>query len=685
VGNKKIRPTELKEQLSLKEKEVFVDSKMLVDERTLRDYYLSKGYTNANVVASSEKTSKGVEVLFKVDEGYTTVISNITFEGNSVVNEKTLRKKLSLKEYGFFSKSKSAFTESSLEKDKLTLQAYYQDRGYADFQILDVTRNTEYNPETERNEMTIHYVLQEGSPYSFAGIKFDGNKIFPTEQLSKLIKLKDGDIYNQTKFQEGIMAIADLYYENGYTNNGFQPVPEKNSEKKEISYTLYIQENARSHIENVIIKGNTKTKDSVIRREIPIESGDIFSKAKVMTGLRNLYNLQYFSAVVPEILPGSEDDLVDLIVSVEEQSTTSVEFGVTFSGVSDSDDLPISLFVKWTDSNLGGLGKSLSVESTLSTTEKTIGMSYSESYFMGLPINMSLSGEYSYSDLVTLRDYVGSDGTENRDYYYMNYQRQQVSLGFSLGHRWTPDFAILSLAGGVTGSLIDNMYDDSVYTPIDSTVSEYHDTWRPLNNVWTSFSIDDRDINYDPSTGWFLSQKVAWYGLIPAIENKFFLRTDTKAEAYLTLFDVPVTETWDFKAVIAAYSGLSMLFPTADTVLGNSNKLYINGYLDGRGWSISSIRGRALWSNRLELRVPVVPHMISLDGWADAAAVMNDVDDLGSLTIEDFYFSYGPGIRFTIPQFPLRLLWANTFRISDDEIVYKNKWKFVLSFNITNK
>jgi outer membrane protein insertion porin family len=685
VGNKQVRSSELKTAISLKTKEIFVTSKMLVDERSLRDFYLKKGYTNVSVSASYEEKDDGIEVTFKIDEGHTTVISNITFEGNTVVTDKTLKKQLSLKEVRKIG-SKGEFQEASLDKDRQAIRSYYTDRGYADMQIRDVVRTIEYNPDKKRDEMTIHYVIQEGSPYTFEGITFNGNTIFTDEELSKGFKIKEGEVFNQSKFQQGMMDVVNMYYNNGYTSNGFNPIPAKDSEKKTLSYTIIIQENPRSHIENVVIKGNNRTKDHVIRREIMLESGDVFTANKLQTSLRNLYNLQYFSSVVPDVQTGSEPDLVDLIFTVEEQSTTSIEFGVTFSGVTDSDDLPVSLFVKWTDSNVGGLGKTLSASSTLSTTEKTVGLEYSENWWLGLPINMSLSASYSYSDLVTYRNYTDPTGAAYRSSYYMDYQQQTASAGLGLAHRWTPDFAILTLSGGISGSLINNMYDSAVYVPIDATIEDYHNNWTPLNSVWTSFSVDDRDINYDPSKGWFVSQGLRWYGLIPAIENQFFLRTDTKLEGYLTLWNWQVSESWAFKGVLMGYSGVSMLFPTADTTLGRRNKLYIDGMFNGRGWSVSSNRGKALWSNILELRIPLVPHIIALDGFFDAVAIASEPEDLGRLTLQDFYYSTGPGIRFTIPQFPLRLLWANTFQLDENnDVNWKNNWKFVLSFNMVNK
>ncbi len=658
---------------------------MLVDERAVRDVYLGKGFTNAKVSASTKTTSKGVEINFKVDEGRSTVITKIDFRGNKVVSSKTLKSKLTLKEAGLI--NKGAFQESELEADKQAITAYYQNLGYIDAEVLDVTKEININEKKNRDELTVTFVIVEGSQYTFGGIKFKGNVIFSSEKLSSYVKLKTGAVYNQQKYQESVMAIADLYYENGYTSNRFQPVPEKDVANKVISYVFNITESVRSHVESISIKGNTRTKEEIIRREIPIETGDIFSKAKLTTGLRNLYNLQYFSAVVPDVVPGSEDNLVQLVFSVDEQSTTSIEFGVTFSGVSDPDDLPFALFVKWQDSNFRGLGKSISASSTIATDEQSISLSYGENWLFGLPISSSISTSFSHSQNSALMlEYTPDEGF-NSDDYYMDYERWVWSLGFSLGRRWTPNWAILSLSAGINGSLINNVYEEQ-FDPVDSTISDYSNEWGFQNSVWSAFSVDDRDVNYDPTNGWFASQRLTWYGLTP-IETEFFLRSDTKLEKYFTLLNIPVTESWNWKMVFAAYSGLSLEFPTPGTGIGNTSKLYIDGMFNARGWTniYNKHRGRALWSNILELRMPIVPGVLAIDWFGDAAAIKDGPYSMfNSLDITDFYFSTGPGLRFSIPQFPLRLLFANTFKMDKDyNVEWDNKWKFVLSFNITNK
>ena len=690
TGNRHIRASELKAAISTKAKDIYNSSKILLDERAIRDLYLKKGYTNVRVSSTTVEKDNEIEVTFEISEGRSTVVREISFMGNTVVSSKTLKGLLSMKTVGIF--NKGAFQESQLEIDKQSIIAYYQNRGYVDVSILDVVRTVTYNEKDDCDELNIQYVIQEGARYIFSGITFTGNTIFSTEQLRGLIKLQDGDVFNLGRFQEGLVAVTDLYFENGYTSNYFNPVESKNAETRQIAVNFMIMENPRSHIENIFIKGNEKTKDYVILRELPIESGDIFSKTKITTGLRNLFNLQYFSAIVPEIVAGSEENLVDVVLNLEEQSTTSIEFGVTFSGIADPDAFPVSLFFKWQDANVMGTGKLVSANTTLSTDSQSLALSYGDSWLFGMPISFSASAGISHTISNTLRSVVLPDGSINNKSYYMNYNQLSFDFGASLGRRWIPDYAILSVSGGISSSILRNFYDDTIYTPADKTIADNQKRWGMKNSIWVAGSIDARDLNYDPSRGWFAKQQFSWTGLVPMAEKQFFMSSDTKAEIYFTLLDLPITDVWNLKFVLAGLTSLSFVEPTPNTELSSSNMLYIDGMFTGRGWSslYSTHRGQALWNNTVELRMPVAPGIFALDFFFDAAVIKDTARTFFTdLNINDVFFSFGPGFRFSLPQFPLRMMLANTFQVKDGSVKWRNgegpEWDFVLSFNITNR
>ncbi len=684
-GNRKVRNPPLREALTIKVGDVYSDADALVDERALRNVYLDKGFSSVRISHTAEETPAGIAVTFTISEGNSISVVGVNFEGNSAFSSKKLKKQTKLKTVNIF--NKGAFKESQLEVDRQAVSKYYMDRGYLDFHILDVTRDIVHNDKKDRDEMTITYYLYEGSIYTFDGMTIAGNRVFTTDRLNSLVTIKKGDVFNVTQFQASLMAISDLYYENGYTENSFQPAENRDAAERKVSYTLTITERDRSHVEKVIVRGNEKTKDFVITREVPIESGDVFSKAKISNGLRNLYNLQYFSSVIPSVEPGSDSNLVDLIINVEEQQTNSVEFGITFSGVKKSTDLPFSLFAKWSNSNLLGLGKTISVGTTISTSEQSVSLGYSQRWLWDLPIEWSENISFSHAKATALRLYWTEAGSVNKNSYYMEYERWQLSADHSLAHRWTPNWAILTLSGGLTNSLTNYIYDDKIFIPVDIGISRYANNWGFSNSIWTKWSMDGRDINYDPSKGWFASQKISWYGLLP-VETDFYFRSDTKLEGYATLLDIPFTEKWGLKLVFAALTSLSFQAPAPDSSVSDIHKLYVDGMFTGRGWTeiYSNVKGKALFNQSLELRIPVVPRMFAVDAFFDAAIVKEDLGAmLSSSSVNDFYFSFGPDIRILMPQFPLRLMLANCFRVQDGTVKWGDTWKFVLSFNLVNK
>ena len=682
-GNRKVRNGELREQIKNKASDIYNESKILMDERRIRNYFLQKGYTTSTVTHIVEETPSGVNVVFKISEGNSSVIREITFAGNTIASNRAIKNKLALKEIGLF--KDGAYQPSTLEQDKQTIVKYYHERGYADAAVIDVKIDTVPNEEKQRDELTIMFVIQEGAQYTYSGIRLQGNEIFTDAELLRQQKLKSGQIYNETKFQEDVTSITNVYYENGYMSNEFYPVPVKDADRHEISYDLTIREHSRSHIENIIIKGNSKTKEYVIKREIPIESGDTFSNDKIINGMRNLMNLRYFSNVVPEVQQGTETNLVDLIFSVEEQSTSSVSFGLSFTGTADPGTLPISLFLKLENSNMWGEGRTLSVSATASNTEQSIDFSYSQNWTGSLPVAVGFSVSLKHAKTSSYLNFWSPYTELIQNRHTMNYDDWGVTFSANIARRWTPDYAILSVTGGLSTSLQRNVYNENIYAPVDTGVSLYANRFGFLNSVYVLGSVDNRDLSYDPSKGWFGSQRLAWYGLIPGLEKEFFGRTDTKLEGYFKLVDLPVTDKWNFKLVFAAYTGISMILPYSE--VSDGNKLYIDGMMNGRGWTevYKETKGMFMLSNRLELRMPIVPGFIGIDGFWDAAAVKPKLTDLSSLRMDDFYFSFGPGLRFLLPQLPLHLVFAWRYRMENGTPKFdKQPFQFVLSFNIVN-
>ena len=713
VGNSGLRRTELADTVSSKINEIYNLAKVRVDIEAITNKYVEKGYPNASVTASEVQSGENAITLnFVITEGEKISITKIEFTGNSRFSNNALKGQLSLKAKSLI--NDGAFQEAKLLADREAITRYYHERGLIDAFVRDVTRS--YDSDDKGTNLVLTFLIEEGSEFRFGGVTFEGNIIFTTEQLEKLITSKTGDIVNMTRLEMDMQRVADLYFENGYIFNSISRTPDKNNQTLTLSYSVSIIERSRAYIENIIILGNNKTKTNVILREIPLEPGDVFSKTKVMEAMRNLYNLQFFSMIIPDTLPGSAESLMDLVFTLEEQPTTDIQFGLTFSGSADPNAFPISGLLKWNDRNIAGSGNELGAEINSSIlNSNTFAVNYLHRWVLGLPLSLGIDVSANQSRRLAMMDnqppffhgpdepgafpdgfssyeeYISRKKTPTRD-YLMEYNQWYLSLGFSTGYRWSTLLGNIGVSGGIRFGILNNSYDNKLYRPFDPALRTGFDEnnkaiWTPKNSFWFALSIDQRDIFYDPSKGYYIYERFGVYGLFRN-EREHYLRSDTKVEYYVTLFDIPVTEKWSFKSVLALHTGLSAVLDQKQPgkrgvipIMEDANKLAIDGMFVGRGWSDEySEKGLLLFDSWVELRFPIVRGILALDMFFDAAAIETEqgyyfmkknAAGNRNFTLDNFRFSFGGGFRFTMPQFPLRLSLVKCFKVEDGKV----KWQ----------
>jgi outer membrane protein insertion porin family len=700
VGNSGLRRNELLDTISIKVNDVVNQAKINLDELALVNKYLEKGFPDIAVRSETQVANNGTIILtFHISEGDKIAIEEFRFEGNSIFSDRTLRSQLSLKSKTLI--NPGAFQEAKLIADRISITQYYHDRGYIDAEVIDVTREVTRDARGN-NRLILTFKIYEGRIYTFMGVTFEGNVIFSTEQLSALIRSKEGDTISSRRVEADLQQVADLYFENGYIFNSIGREERKNTATGEVSYHVPIIERGRAHIENIIVRGNEKTRTEVILREIPLEPGDVFSKTKVMEAWRNLMNLQFFTMVAPETPPGTVDNLMDLVIVVEEQPTIDLQFGLTFSGSADPETFPISAMIQWNDRNILGTGNQFGAELNASPDTANLSVNYNQRWIFGMPLSggfdFTVQWSRRYAAMNNSAPFFNGDETyafpdgfasfEEYNYanklppseFLMGYQQFYVSIGFSTGYRWTTFLGNLSLNGGIRTGFIRNNYNDTIYRPFDPALREGNNRWSPKNSLWMSLSLDQRDLYYDPSSGYYLYERFGIYGILgERIEREHYMRNDNKAEYYVTLFNIPVTEKWSFKSVLAFHTGISFLFgqPGRELLIEEANKLSVDGMFVGRGWNSEyRVKGLTLWENWVELRFPVVPNLLALDLFFDAAGVETiqgyyfgkNSERRGNFTIENMRFSFGAGLRFTIPQFPFRLSLAKRFTVVDGSV-----------------
>jgi len=759
TGNDEVRRTELMEVIVTKIDDMYRKSRIQLDEEAIVNLYKQKGFAKASVESRVEKDEERNEItlFFEISEGIQTTIKEITFEGNTFASESTLKKVMESKAKSFF--NPGPYQETQLNRDLRNIESYYWEKGYADAKVIDVERVYSESEDENRQEISINILIDESTQFLYGGLTLQGNKVFSDERLMEEVRQKEGAVLNRVLLEADFARITDVYYENGYVFNTIEK--EEIRQDDTISYLVKIVERPRAHIRDVVVKGNDRTKDEVILREIPLEPGEVFSKTKFTEGYQNLMRLQYFNSVLPET-PVTDDGLIDLIFNVEEGHTADIILGIAFSGATD---FPVSGQVKWQDRNFLGRGQTFGIEGNFSPLSQSLSLNFQEDWLAGRRwsggINFSFThnlqqdipqdimnpifndednsiadpydGHYvfssDYTDTATdsaglNRNYKAgeafpyaitdsswiSEYNLKRDYEYfsdedtsglMEYDEYNFTLGLSTGYTWHTGLGRFNLSTSVSTGLEMLDYDDGQYRPAEYAIREAKGEWDWQNKLTIGGSWDTRDLYYDATKGQRFAHRTTFAGGFLG-GNLHYTRNQSTLEAYQTLWDFPIGESFDFKGVLKLKStGTAITDPLGGSSLnvGNTtNLLRIDGMFTGRGWQNLSETGEVLWDNKAEIRMPLVPGVLSFDFILDAVALfgsdtqnlsgddspLNSFDDI---TRDDFYFSYGFGPRFAIPNFPLAFYWVRPFGYVDDKWEFSDgsAWgdmSFILTFGI---
>jgi outer membrane protein insertion porin family len=660
----------LEDIVSLAEGDLAASAKLRADENAVRNRYLEEGFTEVRVRAETrDKGDSTVDVVFAIDEGRQTTVSEVHFGGNTAFSEDTLRGQLSMQD--------GPFQEAKLTADGPAIVQYYQNRGYVDAAVMAISRETAEDGEGGIS-LRITYTLSEGERYTFGGISFDGNAVFSTEDLSALLRSETGKFADMGRVRADVQRVMDAYYDAGYIYNSFYAEDIRDSANRVYSVVVRITERPQqARLGNIIVQGNEKTKTEIILREIPLRPGDVFSKQKIIEGIQNLYKLQYFSSVMPETPAGDAEGLVDLVINVEEQSSEEVQFGITFPAYAPdpNEEAPFRGTLKWSDSNLGGAGTRLvfgAEASVVSLGYQSFTAQYDQGWLFGkrFPLTLDLSVVHQktwtavYNAGFTEADIADKDNQKE-------YETFPASVGLSTGQVWQTALGGLGLRGGLRSGV---EYDDITFTTYDPVLRD--SDWTTTNSVWAALSLDARDNPNDPSFGYYAVQRASYTGIVPA-DRERYLKTDGKLEGFITFLKIPVSDSYTWKAVFGAHSGLTFIFPQPNRELSIeiTHKPAVDGTFAGRGWTKYAYyhKGRVLFDNWAEIRLPVVPDILALDFFLDAAAASATpkafFDDF---VTDDFLYSCGAGLRIVYPGFPLRLLVAKRFLMRDGDILWQD-------------
>ena len=490
-GNEELTTDKIKEAVTLLPRTAFNAQLLQENAEKIRLKYQDSGYYEAVVVpVVTELRGGDRNVVFYIEEGNKVTLQEIRFSGNKAISSDEIKDALKTQEHWFFSflGRSGTLRMDELNEDVETIRNLYFNKGYIQVQVDEPVIEPKTYTErvswfssqtttiTRKDELVVSIKIKEGEQFHIGAITFKGNTTLSDSELEKEVKLKHGDIFSRDGLRQDVGRIMDRY--DGIARPFASVVPQFNinPDTRSVDITIEIQEGGEVRIGRIDITGNIKTRDKVVRREMRLDEGDLYSKKALKRSYERINNLGFFETVdiVPEHRQRGED-LMDLNVKVKEKMTGTMSIGGGYSSV----DKLVGI-AEITQGNLGGRGQLLKFKTQWGSTHKMFIVSFSEPYLFDEPV-------WGKVDLY------------KQDQVYDGYTLDTKGIGLGVGKSFNEYFSG-SVKYGYDYSIVTKETTTTLPTQLLRQMAIYGPTIA-TSAVTAGLSWDSRDFYLDPKTG----------------------------------------------------------------------------------------------------------------------------------------------------------------------------------------
>ena len=378
-GNKSFpsdKMTEGLKQIGISEGLIFDKSQLDRAEQEIKRQYLAQGKYGATVkTVVSPLERNRVAVRFEIEEGVVAKIRDINIVGNNAYTTDDLRAEFLLTTPNWMSwwNKDDQYSKQKLTADLETLKSFYMNQGYLEFSI----DSTQVSISPDKQDIYITVNVAEGEKYTISDVKLAGELQVPEAELTPLIKIAKGDVFNRQLVTETSKAIGDRLGNEGYAFSNVNAIPEINKVDHTAAFTFFVDPGKRVYVRRINLTGNTRTRDNVLRREVRQLESAWYAGDKINRSKERLDRLQYFDSVDVETpaVPGTTDQ-VDININVTEKSTGSIQFG---AGLSSNEGVVLGVTVN--QPNFLGTGNRVSAQINTGKVNTTYSLSYTDPYF----------------------------------------------------------------------------------------------------------------------------------------------------------------------------------------------------------------------------------------------------------------------------------------------------------------
>jgi outer membrane protein insertion porin family len=675
-GNKKYSSVSLQKKVKSRVGQPLDEYKLFADAQEIKKKYEKAGYRQTKVEPKESINAElgRATVTFEITESPKVRIVDVQFVGAQAFSQKKLRKQIKTRRHWMFSwlTGSGKLKEEQFQEDQEKLRDFYWNEGYIDFDIKEVKFDS-----SSPTRMVIRFIVYEGRRYKVGSVEFKGNTKFTAEQirqgvivLSKPVrpKMLEGQTFTPKGLDLDREAIEDFYGAHGYLGKGdrdrvFVGVTKNaNIERGTIDLVYQIEEGEKSYIERIEIRGNTKTKDKVIRRELSVSPGDVFNMVRVKLSKERLEGLQYFTRVQTEVEPTLVTDHKDLIISVEEGPSGNFYFGAGFSS--------IDKLVGYVGMNQGnfdlfnppyftGGGQKLRLQATVGTEQEIYEVIFVEPWFLNR--HLALEVNLFHRDLRYLSDLY----TQQETGVTLGLTRALFTDAFRVGLSYTIENVGIHIDPGLTATNYVlsqgpfNWPTQSAIRPEVSPTLAQEAGDRLVSKVGLRLSYDTRGGGFLPNRGQLTSFGVTVAGG-PLGGDTDFYKLELESSWYFKGFsEGHVLEVGGRVGVGDAFGDTTHI-PLFDRYfLGGANTVrgYKYRHVGPKDEFGEPIGGSTYWMGSVEYSVPLIERL--------RFAVFYDIGMvyLGSYNFDfsNYNDNWGVGLRLAIPQLgpaPLRLDYA---------------------------
>jgi outer membrane protein insertion porin family len=680
-GNQEIDNDDLTEALEVKPDTVLSQPAVRRAVQKIRDMYAEKGYFLAEVTSEIiPQKNNEVVIRFKINEHGQVSVRRITFIGNENLSDEELREVMFTGQSGFFAfGSGGPFRQDAFERDIAVISALYYDRGFLSVSIS--TPRVMLTP--DRNGIEVSITIDEGPRYRIRQLRVyergpDGNEVEPIggrRNLRMMVRARSGDYFNRAELLEDLQAVRTLYRDHGYAKVEASPQTRLDPERREVDIEVPVARGPLVYFERIEVRGNSKTRDKVIRRELEVSEGELFHETKLEESRKRITALGFFERVDISQEDGSGPDKMAVYIEVSERPTGTFQVGAGFSSIEN-----FIATAQVQQANLFGNGQSLSLQAQVSGLRQLINLRFFEPYFLDSKFSASID---LYDQLRIFNDF------------------SQSSRGGAL------TFGYPLVEPELTASLTYTAELDEVSTQTQSTflgtssaVSVF--TRLPLANLFNdgltsslrpALTYDTRDNRLFPTSGLYLRGSTELASALFGSENEF-LRHRFVGRIYYPL---------GAGFVLKLNSEAGHVTSPKEEGVPIFARFFLGGILDVRGFrfrsigprmplcsstdpncrpisDFASIGGNLMYFQNLELEFPII-EKVGIRGvlFTDAGNAWNlegnycetggksipfeeispCFDGLDSLAT--MRTSWGFGIRWFSPLGPLRFEWGFPF------------------------